>query len=599
MSATNVEDEYNAMAFCPNPPFPSADYSPTYQVCALGPPHMAPASRNRKSKTNSKHRTGERHGSTGGPMSTVEHETSPIAGSRGALWRTGYIMKHLERRAGPAAERIDHAPPPYIAPPELHAGTLPADSPTALPTPGTPAAVPVPGLGSAPSPTRGTNVGLVAGLLVGGAALLGVLAALGLIYWRRKAKNIRALSANVTPWKPHVSSAEVSSLSMSSSFGNFVLVSTTASEEEYLKLPSPDFKESFEDEEAKPVPRKPVKLSLSDPRRFSSPSLGATFMRAFHHSTAAGLTASVSAPPSPSLDTRDRSLHVQRQKAAELAQMVRMKFVKEELPVNGNSCPELASFAKRPALTAGLGIVHEQSEVDIANTLLCALDRYSVAFDAESPTVPITNLFQVDRHGKVVRRSAAPSPVSPASDASPRTPLQRNELSDNGSIATEDEDIDDVNDAVIVRLGQARSMEIKPERGMLVSLHTSSSLASPPPTSLSTSVLLPSAAPVGATIVRPKSTSAIPVPAPLLSPIATSPTSLSADIEETLEERVFAYRPSGPWSKANYQLTTPGQVRALTEALALAKPHTPHHQQQAWPWPAHRSAALDPEHGDD
>ena len=82
--------------------------------------------------------------------------------------------------------------------------------------------------------------------------------------------------------------------------------------------------------------------------------------------------------------------------------------------------------------------------------------------------------------------------------------------------------------------------------------------------------------------------------APMLSPITPSPTSLSADIEESLEERVFAYRQSGPWSKQHYQLTTPGQVRALSEALTFVKPQAGVQQQhQAWPWPAHRSAVLD------
>lgn len=601
MSANNTHSKHERMAFCPKLSFPNTEDSPDTQVCALDPLHMAP-SRNRKtssSKSSSKHQTNERHPTPGGAIPSPEHVVSSIVDRPGPLWKAGYRLKHfrrVDRRADPTAESIDHAPPPYMAPAGLHAGTVAEGSQGTIPAAGGPA-VPVPGFGAASAPVHRTNVGLVAGLLLGGAALLGVLTALGVICWRRKAKNLRALTAGITPWKARDSAPVLNTLSMSSSFGNFVLVSMATSEGESLKLERHESKESFAEKgvQESPRPRRLAKLSLADPRRFSSPSLGATIMRAFHNTAEPGLTTSVSAPPSPSLDTRERSLHVQRQKAAELAQMVRMKFVKEELPVNSASCPELASPSKRPAITAGLGIVHEESEVDIAGTLLRALDRYSVAFDAESPTVPITNLFQVDRTGKVVRRSAGPSPVSPASDAPsppspplPVTPAHLNR-SDNGSAATEDEDIDDVNDAIIVRLGQARSMEIKPERGTLVSLHTNSSLASATPASLSTSGLALEG-------VRPQSTSALP--APMLSPIAPSPTSLSADIEETLEERVFAYRASGPWSKANYKLTTPGQVRALSESLTLARPHTPQ-EQQAWPWPAHRSAALDPEHGDD
>ncbi|EKM54151.1 uncharacterized protein PHACADRAFT_257784 [Phanerochaete carnosa HHB-10118-sp] len=600
MSAANSENnDHEQMALCLKLPFPKPEYSPTNQVCALVPQHMAPAARNRNNKSKSKHHTTEQHASAG-EMSSFANEVSSFDKRPGAIWRFDTSVKHfrsLERRgAGPAAESIDHAPPPYTAPPELHAGTVPAGSQPTLATSGE-SAVPIPGFGAASTPTQGTNVGLVAGLLVGGAALLGVLAAISMVYRRRRAKNIRAFASDTAAWKAHVSAPTLNTLSISNSFSNFVLVNTTASDDESPRPQSPEVKGFFTDQEFKEVPQKAAKSF--DPRRFSSPSaLGATFMRAFGNLMAPGMTASASAPTSPSLDTRDRSLHVQRQKAAELAQIVRMKFVKEELPAVAHSCTELASSARRPAITAGLGIVHQESEVDIASTLLCALDRYSVSFDSGSPVVPITNLFQVDKDGKVVRRSAAPSPVSPASDASPQTP-QRIDPSDNGSIATEDEDMDDVNDAVIVRLGQARSMEIKPERGMLVSLQTNSSIATAPTASLSTSVLA-SATPAASTAAaaeRPKSTSAIPVP-PTLSAIATSPTSLSADIEDTLEERVFAYRPNGPWSKANYKLTTPGQVRALTEALSIAKAHTPLQQPQAWPWPAHRSAALE-ELGDD
>ena len=588
MSAATSEDEHAEMAFCLNPPFPSTEYSPTHQVCTPVRQDMAPAARNRNTRSKPKHHATNRHASSTDGTTSLRKSVSSLNERPGPTWRMETFVKHfrsLERRdAGPAAEEIDHAPPPYIAPPSLHAGTVPADSVSTLPAAGEPAS-PIPGFGAASTPAHGTNVGLLVGLLLGGAALFGILAAIGMIYWKRSARNLRALAPKVTPWRPQASVSTMGTLSMSSSFGNFVLLSTTTSEEDVasLRAKSPEDKEFSVAQDSEGPPKETARPT--DPRRFSSPSaLGATFLRAFRNSKAPEITTSVSAPASPSLASRDRSLHVQRQKAAELAQMVRMKFVKEEMPTGTGSSTELAVPAMRRSITAGLGIVHRESEVDIASTLLCALDRYSVSFDASSPTVPITNLFQVGPDGRVVRRPAAPSP---ASDVSPMTP--QSAAPDTGSVAAEDdsEDSDDVNDAVIVRIGQARSMEIKPERGMLVSLHTAGALAAAaaPPASLSTPVLA-----AAAPIARPRSAGALPAP-PVLSPITTSPTSLSADIEESLEERVFAYRQSGPWSKAQYQLTTPGQVRALSEALGIARPHAAH-REQAWPWPAHRNAAL-------
>ena len=49
---------------------------------------------------------------------------------------------------------------------------------------------------------------------------------------------------------------------------------------------------------------------------------------------------------------------------------------------------------------------------------------------------------------------------------------------------------------------------------------------------------------------------------------------------------MFAYRESGPWSRENYRLTTPGQIRALVDALALSRPaHLLDQREKSWPWP--------------
>lgn len=512
-------------------------------------------------------------------------------------------MKHyrlLEERAdaagGPIAEDIPHAPPPYTSATDLHAGTATIDSYPFGPTSIT--SIPSqPELAGGPTPadSHRPNLALIIGAVLVGSVLLGIFAAVVQLLVQRNAKKLKAKRPRFSMLKPSGAppkSEKVDSLSVSSSFGNFVFISNSEGEVMTLSLEKDDGRQSVTSfREGKGELQ--ATEELPDIRRYSSPGdLGPDADGAPRDWLSIGLpgiTASASAPVSPSLTSKDFSLHVQRQKAAELAQMVRMKFVREELPSTGASCPELSSpEAKRQSITHGLGIVHEESEVDIAGTAHCALNRYSVSFDPSSPTVPISKFFQVDKHGKVVRlASPVPSPMTPASDVMPMTP-QWPEASDTGSIAEDDlEDAEDVNEAVIVRLGQTRSVEIK--RGVLVSLHTDASIATAPPPSYSTPAFEKGSSYF---VARPKSTSALPAP-PTLSPIVTSPTSLSADIEETLEERVFAYRESGPWSKENYTLTTPGQVRALTEALALAKPHTVQHEQQPWPWPAHRSAFAD------
>ncbi|KAI0686842.1 hypothetical protein BC835DRAFT_1378212 [Cytidiella melzeri] len=315
-------------------------------------------------------------------------------------------------------------------------------------------------------------------------------------------------------------------------------------------------------------------------RSYSAPGALEELKATLPVSLAGGLSSSMSAPASPnmlSVMDRDTSLWLQRQKAAELAQIVRMRIIQEDMPVHraSVSCPDDSSFENKRSsmsLTHGLGIVHKEQEVDIASTALSALERYSIAVDSTSPNIPLTSLFQIDNTGKVVGAQS-----SPAGAHTPSTPVSPS--TSGSSSFTESSGDELIESAIIVRMAQARSMEIK--RGMLVSMDFQH-----PPMSRSAPTL------VDAQFISQKEEKheyGLTSPPPSLSPIVPSPTSLSADIEQSLEERVFAYRGSGEWSKENYKLTTPGQVRALVEALAISKPVSVEQQpERGWPWPAQR-----------
>ena len=493
--------------------------------------------------------------------------------------------------SGPTAEDIPQAPPQYTPATELHAGTASLDDYPSAPTSSSPSLGEPDSFGSPAHHPHGPNLAVIVGAVLVGSVMLGIIVATSHLFIKRNAKKLNARRPKFTMLRPSsltLKNEKDDTMSVSSSFGNFVFITTSEGEVMTLEKDRKDQSMSPPADDAKYGEMQDLSdyFSPEAPRTSTSDAprdwLGM-----------AGLTSSISAPASPSLSNRDFSLHLQRQKAAELAQIVRMKFVREELP-SARTCPEGlsgSSGTRRQSMAHGLDIVHEESEVDIATTALCALDRYSVSFDPSSPTVPISKLFRVDEDGKVVRlASPATSPLTPLSDVMPTTPLSA-QLSDTGSLTEEGEDdVEDLKEAVIVRLGQTRSVEIK--RGVLVSLRSGTSITTSPPLSRSTSILADHGSHFA---TRPNSMNALAAP-PTLSPIVTSSTSLSAEIEETLEERVFAYRQSGPWSKENYKLTTPGQVRALTEALEFAKPHAVQHQEQAWPWPAHRCAFED---GDD
>ncbi|KAI0812325.1 hypothetical protein BC629DRAFT_931785 [Irpex lacteus] len=499
-------------------------------------------------------------------------------------------------------------PPPYTPTIALHASTIPLSSPetatsipTLLPTP--PPALPAP---ATPSP-HGTNVGLLAGAVVAAGITIVLLAAFGRYLVRRNAKKLSKSHPRFSMWLPKTNERkldeEVGEKAKEEwadeSVGQFVYISNSDGDLEDPEKEGTEEDQHFEeDQEFGEVVRTngntlhPGDLPPTLSRRFSAPGALEDFQATmpFNHSD---LSSSMSAPASPNASCtmdRDTSLWIQRQKAAELAQIVRMRIVREDMPVHkaATSCPDLTErddAAKRASVTInhGLGVVHGEQEVDISSTALTALESYSIAAGSMTPNIPLTGLFKIDKAGKVIRMSSPP--VSPSQEKVPSSPVSP---STSGSSSLTEGSGDELESAVIVRMAQTRSMEIK--RGTLVAMD----LRCSPPVSRSAPMLLDTfmqVPPLPSNYFAPRSASAhgLSSPPPSLSPIIPSAASFTSDIEQSLEERVFAYRESGEWSRENYKLTTPGQVRALVEALSISRPVSVQGQtDRGWPWPAHR-----------
>ncbi|KAI0344553.1 hypothetical protein BDW22DRAFT_1354640 [Trametopsis cervina] len=503
------------------------------------------------------------------------------------------------KRAGRTDVSVPGPPPPYIPTIPLHASIIPFDSkaaPSSAPTstlvPGiiTPIAGDPSAL-STPSP-HGINVGLLVGTVLAGVVAVFLLAGLARYVVHRKARKIRNEHPRFSMWLPKVKDGEHAEEKAKGSvkgyaeteFGQFVYISNSDGDMDVYRWQNKgDDDDRSERVRSTRDSLHPQDLPPTLLRSHSSPEVLRDAKAAMPVDTR-GFPASISAPASPDLSSpidRDTSMWIQRQKAFELAQIVRMRIVQEAMPVHkATSCPDLSMVDKRASRISnnsnGLGAVQEEhgQEEDISSTALSALERYSIVVDPMTPTIPLTSLFHIDKGGKVVRLPSPPtSPTAEKTDTSLVSP------STSGGSSFTEGDNDEIEKAVIVRMAQARSMEIK--RGMLVSMDFRNML----PPSRSAPMLLDAQHRTNA----PQS--GFSSPPPSLSPIVPSPTSLSADIEQTLEESVFAYRPSGEWSKENYKLTTPGQVRALAESLALSRPVSVQHQpERGWPWPAQRTS---------
>ena len=333
----------------------------------------------------------------------------------------------------------------------------------------------------------------------------------------------------------------------------------------------------------------PAHLDLADlgTRRYSSPAQINVDIASGTFSPDPALPRPTSLPP----PGREISMYIQQQKAAERAQIIRMKVVRDEsfaskapsLPLSTRQDKQ-----KRISVSHGLGLIHDRDGIDIASTLLSSLHGYSFSASQTAPTVPVTDLLKVSETGKVVY---------------PRMPKSRSDPESLGSSASEVSMAEtDIVDGGIVefRMAHTRSMEMK--RGVLVSLGPSTTdvpqlLVSTPSshnnicaTSFSRTSSLNMSS-VDNTYLRPDSPTAMdyemadfPSPPPMLSPILPSSFALSAEIQKSLEDRVFSYRDSGPWSKDGYRLSTPGQIRALMDALELSKSRVDERDRASWTW---------------
>ncbi|THH00146.1 hypothetical protein EW026_g2339 [Hermanssonia centrifuga] len=500
-------------------------------------------------------------------------------------------VTNLAMRAGPTAENLPYPPPPYTPTIPLHASTLmPGD-----PDPSAPTFTPLNSPQAASLAPHGINVGILVIAIVASVALL-LLTAAGVRYFvKRKANKLKAAYPRFTMWHPKPQAAKLhpekvdSALSRSdlqaasSSFGRFVFISTSDGDLRPVK----DKDEGVE-YDAPELPRVDQLSSAQEDtvyRRYSAPAAIGDSDGSEEPALTSGSTRPTSLPPS----TRELSLMIQRQRAAELAQMMRMKIVRDSSTMNmfpSSSSHSLSESAQYRSMTHGLGIIREEldDEIDISSTAMSALHEYGMSLDPATPTVPITELFQVDKNGKVVRSSiplsspATPPLTSAIMPNSQSSPSLSSGESRGTSVALSDDD--SMDEAVIVQIAQARSMDIK--RGVLVSLNTSNSISPGLPSVSHSAPALRSYDSRNSTIL------AFPSPPPMLSPIATSQISFSIDFEQSVEEQVFAYRESGPWSKAQYKLTTPGQIRALAESLAIPKSGAYVQQRdRAWPWPVH------------
>ncbi|KAF7797880.1 hypothetical protein EIP86_009086 [Pleurotus ostreatoroseus] len=459
----------------------------------------------------------------------------------------------IHKRQGPTDQVLPGPPPVYTPTIPLHASIVPytdLPSSTAI-APGNSGPAP----GGAPQTLHGANIGLLVGAVVACSALLLLV---GILVWytlRRKACKLRAAHPRFSMFLPNPRLSAISQKtdstwgnarprSAANEGGQFVFVST--SEEDVAK-------NEKHDEEGTPplaVLKRIGSAFVSDAtmRRHSSPAILEDF------DAEQWLSASTSEPTRPlslpPLVPNDRQ-YIQRQKAKEIAQMMRMRIIGHEPTRHDAQLHALQRnsllAAHRRSMPHGLGIVHEVEEVESPRSALCGYGRSA----SSPPAMTLNELFDVDSNGEIVRLSMASmdSPASTASPGMPPTPsaLLANE-DDNASIHSSDSSLEEheLKSAVVIRAGRARSMEFK--RPILISVHTTSAVFISPPASRSAPLLTSpqvSSSP-GVTLVDTNAStstiSAFPSPPPMLGPIMMSPTAFAEDVSQSIQERMFTYR---------------------------------------------------------
>ncbi|KAK7687162.1 hypothetical protein QCA50_009665 [Cerrena zonata] len=492
---------------------------------------------------------------------------------------------HINKRAL-SAENIPYPPAPYTPTVALHAATLAPDAKDpSIPIQNTPG-----------QPLSGVRTGpLVAALLAGTLLLLSTVITLVILV---KSKRLRlpcsasrrrhrksARYSRKSPAMSRKSSTGKEKSMISSTDDLFSRVSRVLkySEKEllgdthgFLTANSPEHSPTYEQidmEEGLP------------PRRYSSPHLG--------YDRPSGMLSPESPTPRPlSLPGRELSSLIQKQRLAELAQIQRMKILQDDARSYRSTPP----ISRRSSMLNGLGIIHEELEVDVGNTNLANLQHYPFmagetpsltsapfpAHTAKSESSPPMHSFE-----SIEQMAATQSdPVS----------LETIQTNSSESLSSMMEAEDDIGE---VRMARAESVEIK--RGVLVSVHNSiisvpqfvvstpsvrslmSHMAMSPSNSSSLDFLSPNdippdssanlnSEPSSDTIGR--AITSFPSPPPMLGPITTSSFTFTAEIEEGLGGKVLDYRKSDIFTGSRMTHTTSRekQLLALAEALDFDKP---------------------------
>ncbi|KAJ3490350.1 hypothetical protein NLI96_g1479 [Meripilus lineatus] len=487
----------------------------------------------------------------------------------------------------PSATAIPHPPPPYTPTISLHAPTLaPNMVDPSLPTLR-------PGSGPVPtSPPAQVNSRAVLGVvLLCSIVIIFAASAATLFIKRRKIKlNLSTFKNALRGSKQrgeHIRMDEVDDMKLSEEdlahpTGNLYRTSDVLG---YYHSKRGELDDEDTHPEMVPthrLPGMPEDLADPSPRRYSSPSIINVEIATGSFSPDPALPRPTSMPP----PERQISIYVQQQKVAELAQIARMKVVRDEsFATNPSSLAEGPEQLKRASASGGLGFVHDNGGIDIGSTVLSTLQSYSLATGAKAP---ITDLFKVNAQGTFVYTNRCSFPQSKS---------EQDSFGSSGSeVSMAETDIVD-GGIVELRMAHTRSMEIK--RGVLVSLGPSSTdvphlLVSHPSSKnsicpLSTSRTSSLNVPHAEDYLRPESPTALdyemadfPSPPPVLSPILPSSFALSDEIEKSLGDQVFSGRDSGLWPQDGYHLSTPGQIRALVDALDLGDPNEDNRNKSGW-----------------
>ncbi|CAL1707391.1 unnamed protein product [Somion occarium] len=476
-------------------------------------------------------------------------------------------------RRGMTAEDIPYPPPPYTPTVALHAATL-------APGEKDPSIVSWPAEHAATNSHTGPLVGAILAvtvIVITAAAVLVVLVKskrLRLPCFTSRTSRLRAM---------HLSSRRARGTKMAK---RSTSVEEKAPLEDKINLYArvsqvPDY---FDEDNAKPLSenaptRHPIARrshemfvnSSADEkqlRRYSSPAVhdkkASTLAPGPHIARPFSLPPFDGEIPSPLLE----------QRIAELAQIRRMIITQEDLPVPEPPQPR-PPIAQRASTISGLGIIHEELEVDIGSTPLSNFDYISFSTDHVPPQRLLSYIQQPQEEARL------PTPRSSVSGSRPMSSIHSEPMSldslDSGSSMAETDVVEE--DVGEVRMAHTHSVEIK--KGVLVSLNSTISqfvVSSKRNSSSSYATIERNSVQQRGQShkenqpkiqTRPsedtfrRTITDFPSPPPMLSPITASSFTFLAEIEKGLGGGVFDYRNSSVPQRS----TKENQLLALAEAL--------------------------------